>query len=64
MHLLIAFLVFLLVLVVACAIVIFILQNLAPTLPWARNLVLAVGGLILLIWLIAHYAEIIGALHG
>lgn len=63
MHLLIAFLIFLVVLVVAAAIVIFILQQVAPQWPYARNVVLAVCALILLIWLVGHYAGIVGALH-
>jgi len=64
MHLLVAFLIFFVILVVAAAIVIFILQQLAPQYPWSRNLVLAICGLILLIWLVAHYSDIVGALHG
>jgi hypothetical protein len=62
-HLLVAFLIFLVVLVVVTAIVIFILQQLAPQWPWARNVCLAVAALILLIWLVSHYAEIVGSFH-
>jgi hypothetical protein len=64
MHLLIAFLIFLVILVVVCAIVIFILSQLPGVPPWARNLVLAVGALVLLIWLVENAAGITNALHG
>lgn len=64
MHLLVAFLIFLLVLVVATAIVIFILEKLVPSWPGVQKVCLAVAALILLIWLVAHYAQIVAALHG
>ena len=64
MHVLVAFLIFLVILVVVAAIVIFILSQLPGVPPWARNVVLAICGLILLVWLIQHYGAIVGALHG
>jgi hypothetical protein len=64
MHLLIAFLIFFLVLVVATGIVIFILEQLAPSWPWVRKVCLAVAALVLLIWLVGHYVQIISSIHG
>ena len=57
MELLVAFLIFLVVLVVITAIVVFILQKLAVP-PLFINIVYAVAGIILLIWILQHLAGI------
>jgi hypothetical protein len=54
--LLVAFLIMLLVVCVIAALVIWILGNIPGVPPWTRNVVLAIAGIVVLIWLLQHLA--------
>jgi hypothetical protein len=54
--LLIAFLIMLLVVCVIAALVIWILGDIPGVPAWARQVVLAIAGIVILIWLLQHLA--------
>ena len=60
LSLLVAFLIFLLIVCVIAAIVIWILSNIPGVPPFSRNIVLAIAGIIVLIWLLQHFGSYAG----
>ena len=60
LSLLVGFLIFLVIVCVIAALVIWILSNIPGVPPWARNVVLAVAGIAVLIWLLDHFGRYAG----
>jgi hypothetical protein len=58
--LLVSFLILLLIVCVIAALVIWILSNIPGVPPWSRNVVLAIAGLVILIWVIQHFGGMVG----
>lgn len=54
MNLLVAFLIFLLIVCVIAALVAFVLSKIPGVPAWASNVVWAVDGLVVLIWILEH----------
>jgi hypothetical protein len=61
-HLLVSFLILLLIVCIIAAVAVWILSNIPGVPPWSRNLVWAIAGIVILIWLINNLGAITGAL--
>lgn len=60
LSLVVAFLIFLLIVAVIAALVIWILGNIPGVPPWSRNVVLAIAGIVVLIWIVEHFGRYAG----